>query len=144
MGQTIAGDLAETDCQLGDATFVDGYLLQLQETTNIQIDLTATFDTYLVLLELLPDGNLALISVNDDIDPDDPSDPVDPIDTNSQIVFSLQAGTPYFVLANSFAPNVIGDYQLTVTEAGSFALRPPVMNKPGKAPVSTLLRTVRP
>ena len=143
VGETVDGYLATTDCQLSDLTYADGYLIQLPEATNVQVDLRAAFDTYLVLLEMLPDGNLALVALNDDVDPDDPAVPDDTFDTNSQIVFTLEAGVPYFILANSFAPDITGDYQLTVTEASSLAQRGPVVNKPGKAPLSTLLRTLR-
>jgi hypothetical protein len=143
VGETVDGELAQTDCQLSDQTFIDGYLIQLQQTTDIQIDLTATFDTYLVLLELLPSGDLLLLSTNDDVDPDDPASPDDPVDTNSRILYTLSAGTSYFILANSFSPNIFGEYQLTVTEAASFALKSSVSSKPGKVPVETLLRGLR-
>jgi hypothetical protein len=143
VGETAGGDLAETDCQLSDLTFVDGYLIQLQQTANIQVDLRATFDTYLVLLELLPSGELLLLSVNDDVDPDDPASPDDPVDTNSQIVYTMAAGTPYFILANSFSPNITGDYQLTVTEVASLALKSSATSKPGKAPIEMWLRGLR-
>ena len=144
VGETVDGYLAITDCQLGDLTYADGYLIQLTQTTNVQVDLrAASFDTFLVLLEMLPDGSLVLVALNDDVDPDDPASPDDTIDTNSQIVFTLEAGVPYFILANSFAPDITGDYQLTVTEASSLAWRGPVVGKPGKAPLSTLLRTLR-
>jgi hypothetical protein len=92
---------------------------------------------------MLPDGNLALVAINDDVDPDDPSIPDDTFDTNSQLVFTLESGVPYFILANSFAPDITGDYHLTVVEASSLAQRSPIVSKPGKAPLSTLLRALR-
>ena len=143
VGQTVDGYLGTTDCLLSDLTYADGYLIQMAQATNVQIDLKASFDTYLVLLQMQPDGNLTLVSVNDDVDPDDPSIPDDTFDTNSQIVFTLEAEVPYFILANSFLPDITGDYHLTVTEASSLSSRGPVVNKPGKAPLSTLLGAVR-
>jgi hypothetical protein len=144
VGETVDGILATTDCQLSDLTYADGYLIQLDSATNVQIDLRASFDTYLVLLEMLPDGNLVLVSLNDDVDPDDPSNPDDTVDTNSQILFTLEAGKPYFILANSFASGVTGDYELTVTEVASLAAqRGEVVAKLGKAPAATLLSRLR-
>jgi hypothetical protein len=143
VGDTVAGSLDPTDCLLGDLTYADGYLIQLSEATTVQVDLRASFDTYLVLLQLLPDGNLVLVTLNDDLDPDDPTDPDDTIDTNSQVVYTLEAGIPYFILANSFAPDITGNYQLTVTEVSALEGRYATHIKPGKAPASTLLRTLR-
>ena len=143
VGETIDGYLATTDCQLGDLTYADGYLIQLDQATNVQIDLSASFDTYLVLLQMLSDGSLELVSVNDDLDPDDPADPADPFDTNSQILFTLEAGVPYFILANSFEPNITGDYHLTVTEAASLGRRVESLGKPGKVSPSTFLSRLR-
>jgi uncharacterized protein YjdB len=57
VGQTINGALASTDCRLNDNTYADGYAIQVPNPTNAQIDMTATFDTYLFLLELNAQGN---------------------------------------------------------------------------------------
>lgn len=143
IGETVDGYLATTDCQLGDLTYADGYLIQLDEATNVQIDLEASFDTYLILLEMMPDGSLFLVSLNDDVDPDDPADPSDTFNTNSQVLFTLEAGIPYFILANSFEPNITGDYHLSVASAASLARKSPVLEKRGKAPISTLLSRLR-
>lgn len=142
VGQTINGALASTDCKLSDGTYADGYFIQVASVTNVQIDMTAAFDTYLVLLELLPDGTLAERAFNDDLDPDDPADPNDPVNTNSRITFALQPGLQYFILANSFDPDVVGDYQLKVT-ATAFVAGSSVAGKPGKAPVKELLKAIR-
>ena len=144
VGQTFNGALAATDCRLNDSTYADGYLLQVTTATNVQIDMTASFDTYLFLLELLPTGQLVQRASNDDVDPDDPQDPVDPVNTNSRMTFALQPGAIYFILANSFDPNVFGDYQLTVTATGLFSTGQAGYTKPGKAPVETLMKSIRP
>jgi uncharacterized protein YjdB len=143
VGQTINGSLATTDCKLTDDTYADGYGIQVATQTNVQIDMTASFDTYLILLELLSNGSLVQRSFNDDVDPDDPADPNDTFDTNSRIVFTLLAGAQYFILANSFDPNVTGNYQLKVTATGAFIARQAGYTKPGKAPISVLLKAIR-
>lgn len=143
VGQTVNASLASTDCRLNDNSYADGYSLVVTSATNVQIDMTASFDTYLVLLELLPNGTLEERAANDDVDPDDPADPNDPIDTNSRITFTLQPNLQYFVLANSFDPNVFGDYQLKVAAVASVAGRA-VVGKPGKAPVASLLKALKP
>ena len=141
VGQTINGSLAATDCRLNDNTFADGYALQVTTATNVQIEMTASFDTYLVLLELV-NGDLVERAVNDDIDPDDESDPNDPIDTNSRLVFALQPNARYFILANSFESNITGNYQLKVTAVAS-AASASVRGKPGKASIASLLKAIK-
>lgn len=144
VGQTINGSLATTDCKLLDDTYADGYGIQVTASTNVQFDLTASFDTYLVLLELQPNGSLVQLTFNDDVDPDDPADPNDTVDTNSRIVFTLLPGIQYFILANSFDPNVTGDYQLKVTATGAYIARQAGgYTKPGKAPIPVLLKAIR-
>ena len=140
VGQTVNGALATTDCKLTDNTFADGYGLLVPTATNVQIDMTASFDTYLVLLELV-NGVLTQRAFNDDLDPDDTTDPNDPIDTNSRIAFALQPNAQYFVLANSFDPNITGNYQLKVAAVAS-AASPSVRGKPGKAPIASLLKSI--
>ncbi len=144
VGQTVNGALASTDCRLPDDTFADGYAISVTSATNVQIDMTATFDTYLFLLEMTVQGTLVQSAFNDDIDADDPNDPNDPFDTNSRIVFALQPNVQYFVLANAFDPNVFGDYQLTVAAVTPFVARLTSAGKPGKAPWSSLLKGIRP
>jgi len=144
VGETFNGALAATDCVLDDSTYADGYLLQVTAATTVQIDMTASFDTYLFLLELLPTGQLVQRAANDDLDPDDPQDPADPINTNSRVTFALQPGAIYFILANSFDPKVFGNYQLSVTATAFFSTRQAGYTKPGKAPVETLMKAIRP
>lgn len=141
VGQTINGALASTDCRLNDNTFADGYALRVTAATNAQIEMTASFDTYLVLLELV-NGELLERAVNDDIDPDDLSDPNDPINTNSRLTFALQPNAQYFILANSFESNITGTYQLKVTAVAS-AAGASLRGKPGKAPISSLLKAIK-
>jgi hypothetical protein len=143
VGQTINGSLATTDCKLTDDTYADGYGIVVTTATNVQIDMTASFDTYLVLLELSVNGTLIQRAVNDDVDPDDLADPNDPVDTNSRITFTLQPNVQYFILANSFDANVTGNYQLKVATA-AFVAGNAVIGKRGKAPVSSLIQALKP
>jgi hypothetical protein len=144
VGQTINAALSSLDCRLIDDTYADGYGITVATATNVQFDMTASFDTYLVLLELLSNGVLEERAVNDDIDPDDPADPNDPFDANSRITFTLLPGSQYFILANSFDADVTGDYQLKVTAVAFSAAGAPVAGKPGKAPVSSLIKALKP
>lgn len=143
VGQTVNGTLATTDCLLTDGTYADGYFLTVGTATNVQIDMTASYDTYLILLELVPSG-LVQRSFNDDVDPDDPNDPNDTFNTNSRIVFNLVAGGQYFILANSFDANITGDYQLKVATATPFVAGAAMSSKSGKAPIETLMKALRP
>jgi hypothetical protein len=143
VGQTVNGALATTDCKLDDDTYADGYSLVVTTATNAQIDMTASFDTYLVLLELSSTGGLIQRAFNDDVDPDDPADPNDPINTNSRITFALQPNVQYFILANSFDANITGNYQLKVATA-AFVAGNSVVGKPGKAPISSLIKALKP
>jgi hypothetical protein len=63
--------------------------------------------------------------------------------TNSRITFTLLAGSQYFILANSFDPNVFGDYALKVTAVAGFVAQSPLVGKPGKASISSLLKSLR-
>lgn len=144
IGQTLNGTLATTDCKFPDDTYVDAYALQVNTNTSVQIDMmAASFDTWLILIEFNSAGDLVFLAENDDVDPDDPNDPNDPFDTNSRITFTLLAGREYFALANTFDPNVTGDYQIKVTAATPVIARQLGGSKPGKAPVWNLLRAIR-
>ena len=143
IGQTINGSLATTDCLLVDGTYADGYAIAVTSATNVQIDMTSSsFDTYLYLLEPDEDDWIEWAR-NDDVDPDDPAIPNDPFDTNSRITFTLQPNVQYFILANSYDQNITGNYQLKVVTAPIVAASS-VIGKPGKAPISSLLKTLKP
>jgi hypothetical protein len=144
VGQTVNGSLSNADCRLTDeGVYGDGYGITVTTATSVQIDMTATFDTYLELLELLPSGDLVLHAENDDIDPFDPNNPNDPFDTNSRITFTLQPNLEYFILASSFDPNVFANYQLKVA-AAAFVGGRTVGGKLGKAPISPRFRAFKP
>lgn len=136
IGQTISGTLANTDCLLNDGSYADGYYLRVSTPTTVQIDMTSlAFDTWLVLLELLNDGSFEERAVNDDVDGNT---------TNSRIVFTLQGGKDYFILANSFEQPAFGAYQLRVIPASAISGRTAGALKPGKPPVRELVRALKP
>ena len=132
VNQTLNGTLAMTDCRIvdcvlcgfhpSDSSYADFYGITVTTATTVQIDMTASYDTYLWLWELAT-GVLFFLAADDDADPDDPSDPHDPVDKNAQLFFTLVPGKKYFIGANAFNANVTGDYQLKVTATASGAPR---------------------
>jgi hypothetical protein len=111
LGQTINGTLAPGDCLNpieGDGSKVDEYTFTGTAGQQIAISMSASFDTFLYLLN--PDGSV--LAVNDDA--------VDPrISTDSRIpptgFITLSSGGVYSILANSFRPEDSGGYTLTLT-----------------------------
>ena len=142
VGQTINGELSATDCPFIEDTFVDAYGIQVTTATNVQIDMTASFDTYLYLVELLSNGTFVNHAENDDIDPDDENDPNDPVDANSRIIFTLQPGAQYFILANSYSQS-FGPYQLTVTAVSPFVTGASLAGKRGRTPLADLMKALQ-
>ncbi len=134
VGQSINAALSTFDCRLTDNTYADVYAVMVSAGTNVQIDMTAGFDTFLILLELLINGTLVQRAFNDDIDQ---------ATTNSRITFTLVAGAQYVILANSFDPNITGGYTLRLAAAAALIAGREVDNKPGKAPITSLLKSLR-
>lgn len=123
VNQTHTGTLATTDCRmkdcnlcgfLSDSSYVDLHGITVTAATSVQIDMIASYDTYLELRDFA-NGVLNILAANNDADPDDPADPSDPVDKNARLRFTLLPGKSYFILANAFLPNVTGTYQLKVT-----------------------------
>lgn len=116
VGGSATGELDTTDCRLSDGTYIDGYRLSVQATSDVQIDMTSSeFDTFLLLVVEDTDS-LPLVAFNDDIDDNN---------TDSRLVATLEAGRRYHVLANGFDSNQLGTYTLTVspgTAAGARAM----------------------
>ena len=136
VGDTVDGALATSDCQINDNSFLDGYLIIAAQDVDVQIDMASTaFDTWLELWELVDPSTVQFRAVNDDVAEGN---------TDSRIEFTLQAGTEYLILANSFDPLVTGAYQLTV-----MAVQPPAgrvaspVVKRGKVPGTAALRPPR-
>jgi hypothetical protein len=135
LGATLNGSLESTDCQIMDGSFLDVYSITVPQTTDVQIDMSSTtFDTWLELYELVNPSTAQPRAVNDDIAEGN---------TDSRILFTLQGGAKYLVVANSFDTQVTGDYALSVLEVGASAGRPlsPLL-KPGKHPGLAGLRLI--
>ena len=137
VGDTVQGDLASTDCPLDDGSYADGYALTVDAQTDVQIDMTSTeFDTWLWLLELLPNGDLEVVALNDDVSEGN---------TDAQILFTLAAGIEYFILANSFDPDTFGEYELKVVAvAPNLSRLSRGVVKRTRVPPSTALKVIRP
>jgi len=104
VGETVSGTLASGDCQLGDGSYADRWLLVLASTTAVQIDMTSNdFDTYLIL--------------SDDADYVIAQDDDGGTGLNSRIQITLSAGA-YGVWANSYAAGMTGTYQVSVSTGG--------------------------
>ena len=123
LGTPINGTLATSDCALGDGSFVDYYRLTIAATVNVQIDLSAGFDTFLGLLSIVG-TTVSVIATDDDSGPG----------TDSRISRVLTPGT-YAVAANSFAAGVTGAYQLSIVQLG--AINSNVSDVRGKGSIST-------
>jgi hypothetical protein len=100
-GGMVAGALAATDCVLNDGSFFDVYSLDLPGGAAVDIRLNAGFDTFLFLV----DAGCGVLATNDDC----PG-----AGLNSCLLgINLPPGG-YFLVANSFAGGVTGDYTLSV------------------------------
>jgi subtilisin len=105
VGQTINGTLSNSDCRLGDNSFFDGYTFNGTAGQQIAVGLSSlSFDTFLFLLG--PNGLV--------VDDDDGGDGF-----NSRIpavsgFFTLPSSGVYTIIANSFAPNITGNYSLSL------------------------------
>ena len=107
--QRDIGNLAATDCRLGDGSYADRWTLNITAATAgpIQIDmLSATFDTYMLLLG--PQG--AVLAEEDD---HATSVGAAFYDASARIEQTLSAGT-YTIVANSYNAATTGAYQLSV------------------------------
>lgn len=98
---TINGALATSDCQFEDGSYADIYRLSNGSSRQVTINMSASFDTYLSLYN----SSGQEIAFNDDLGPGT---------TNSRIVITIPAGT-FYVVANSFDPQVTGTYTLSTS-----------------------------
>jgi len=103
VGETASGTLDGTDLRMGDGSFVDLWLLQIDAPTEVVIELTSSaFDTY---LGIGTEDSSGFYSLSQDDDGG--------TGTNSRIRIFLEPGV-YSVLANSFSAGEEGAYQLSV------------------------------
>lgn len=102
---SISGTLATTDCQFVDGSFVDFYSTTVQPAQAVQFSLSsAQFDTYL----LIQDSTGTVIAESDDVG----------TSTNSSLRILMTPGS-YFIAANGFGPEDLGDYALSSTAAST-------------------------
>ena len=108
-GQPVQGTLAAGDCLNpieGDGSRVDEYTFSGTAGQQIAVSMSATFDTFLYLLN--PDGSV--LAVNDDANAN--------VSTDSRIpptgFVTLPSSGIYSILANSFRPEDGGPYTLNL------------------------------
>jgi Bacterial pre-peptidase C-terminal domain len=101
-GQTVTGELTQTDCLLpSDGSYVDYWQFQGTAGDVVVIDLSASdFDTYLGL----QDGSGAVAAQNDDFGNG----------TNSHVAFTLTNTGTWVISCTSLFPQITGSYSLTL------------------------------
>ena len=101
----IRGSLSNDDFVF-DESFLDLFQFEVVNTTTVQIDLSSShFDTYLLLVEILPDQSLGnMVLENDNRSPST---------TDSRIQQSLPPGT-YWIGVSSFFAGETGDYSIDI------------------------------
>ncbi len=103
LGQSINGQLVAADCRLADNTAIQAYSFTLAARTTVEIVMNSSqVDPYL----FLADPQLNVLDQDDDGGPG----------LNARILRSLPAGE-WLVIANTFAENSFGAFQLTVRPA---------------------------
>jgi hypothetical protein len=118
-GQTINGTLANGDCLNpinGDGSKADEYTFTGSAGQQIAVSMSATFDTFLYLLN--PDGSV--LAANDDANAN--------VSTDSRIpptgFITLPSSGVYSILASSFRPEDGGSYNMTLTAGTTCNLIP--------------------
>ena len=102
-GQTASGTLSASDCRLGDNSAIQTYEFTLATRQKVEIEMTSSaVDPYV----FLADASLNVIEEDDD----------GGIGLNARILRTLDPGR-YIVIANTFAANSFGAYQLAVRPA---------------------------
>ena len=107
IGEAVEGTLDESDCVRAGGAFRDAWSLELETERSLRIDLaSADLDAWLSVTDV--DG--VEIARDDDSGPG----------FDSSLSITLGAGR-YTVLASSFGPGDMGDYNLSVVEEGPVA-----------------------
>jgi hypothetical protein len=125
LGGTVNGNLATTDCDLGNSYF-ESFTLNVVADVSVNIAMTSTaFDTFLFLLRLVGSDSVVVVATNDDGGGG----------TNSLIGgATVLAANDYLVIANGFAYADVGDYTLTVNPAaGAILGRAPSAGQPWRS-----------
>ena len=115
---TVAGSLQTTDC-LSNGYYHDGYRLTVTSATTYRIDVTAGFDSYVIITNTTssnPGQTANWIASDDDDGPG----------ANAQLTVNLQPGT-YVIWARSYATGVTGAYTLSVLPVNPCSVWPPIL-----------------
>jgi len=112
-GGVYPGTLSSLDDQSGQRTifgthYHDDVNVYLYQGQQVQLDLNASWDTYLMLL----DDSCVVVASNDDVSY--------PTNKNSRITYTAPASGVYTVIASSFTNNVTGNYTLSTTQLNEF------------------------
>jgi len=102
LGQTASGTLASSDCDFGDGSFIDYYVLGLASAQSFMLSLTSgAFDAVVWVFDSATPG----LAANDDSAG---------VVVNSFLKMIAAPGD-YLVGANSYYPGALGAYTLTTT-----------------------------
>lgn len=103
IGDTVQGQLTESDGKSAGDARADAYRFQGREGQRIRIDMSSgDFDTYLELF----DGNRVSLAEDDDGGPEG---------TDSRVTFTLPRSGDYIIEARAFS-DATGDYELAISE----------------------------
>jgi hypothetical protein len=116
-------ELTTADCVLTDGSRADFWSFPGAAGEEVTITMTAGFDTFLFLL----DPSATVVALDDDGGGG----------TNSRIVFTLTSTGTWFIVTNSFFPNVFGLYTMTVACATLGATPTPTATVSAPATTST-------
>jgi hypothetical protein len=103
-GQSTSGRLEASDGKTDDGKFVDVWVFEVTQTSDVMIALTSTdFDTYLALADGPPGQATSILATNDDL-----------VGTDSGVGLSLAPGT-YSAMASSYGAGATGAYSIVVS-----------------------------
>jgi plastocyanin len=104
-GQTVQGELAETDPELEDGSYYDLYAIRARAGETLTLIMRAEgFDTYLAVGRMV-DGEFEVLESADDGDGEG---------TNSRLEITFEADGEYVIRANSLSAAQTGEYTLLV------------------------------
>jgi len=109
-GDTVEGELTEASCLI-EGWFHDPWLLEMESSTTVQIDLSSEeFNPFLILT----DSDVNEIAMDEDSGEGD----------DARISLELPAGF-YFIWASTVGEQEVGEYQLSVIEVDAAATTAP-------------------
>ncbi len=116
-GQTVNGQLSNTDCLLSDGSYTDLYAFNGTQGQEVTVAMnSAAFDAFLGLV------NQDTFEASDDNSGGG---------SNARITATLPTTGIYIIFANSFDPAGFGDYTLSLNSGCTFTLTPASAEVPG-------------